>query len=151
MPRKMDLFGLKFGRLTVLSVKESDGTGITKYVCYCECGNEKVATHGKLRSGHVKSCGCLQKDNYRTMNITHGATANKNVISEYRTYYTMKSRCLNVNNPAYYRYGGRGILICDRWLGADGFKNFLSDRGKGFEYIFNHFEKKNRKSCLPSL
>lgn len=27
----------------------------------------------------------------------------------------MKNRCLNKNHPSYYRYGGRGIIICDEW------------------------------------
>jgi hypothetical protein len=41
----------------------------------------------------------------------------------------MKGRCSNPNNPKYPRYGGRGITICDRWLGKDGFQNFISDMG----------------------
>jgi hypothetical protein len=39
----------------------------------------------------------------------------------------MIERCYNPNSPWYHRYGGRGIVICDRWLGKDGFKNFLAD------------------------
>jgi hypothetical protein len=27
----------------------------------------------------------------------------------------MKHRCLNPNDDYYYRYGGRGITICDAW------------------------------------
>ena len=27
----------------------------------------------------------------------------------------MKTRCLNPNCPEYYRYGGRGIGICEKW------------------------------------
>lgn len=41
----------------------------------------------------------------------------------------MKQRCLNKNNERYARYGGRGIKVCDRWLGDDGFHNFLKDMG----------------------
>lgn len=46
---------------------------------------------------------------------------------EYGTYRTMKQRCLNKNNPAYKNYGGRGITVCDRWLGS--FNNFYQDMG----------------------
>lgn len=40
----------------------------------------------------------------------------------------MKRRCLNPNNFAYSRYGGRGITVCDRWL--ESFENFLVDMGE---------------------
>lgn len=47
----------------------------------------------------------------------------------YSTYSQMKERCYNPNSINYSRYGGRGISICDRWLGDDGFKNFIEDMG----------------------
>jgi len=42
----------------------------------------------------------------------------------------MKKRCLNTNHPSYDQYGGRGIKLCDRWLGYHGFVNFLADMGE---------------------
>ncbi len=42
----------------------------------------------------------------------------------------MLARCYNPNNKMYYRYGGRGIRVCDRWLGRDGFATFCSDMGQ---------------------
>lgn len=57
------MVGRKFGKLTVL---ERYGTHITKggqkkptWLCRCDCGNEKIATSQDLKSGHVKSCGCM--------------------------------------------------------------------------------------------
>lgn len=44
-------------------------------------------------------------------------------------YTNMKKRCYNQDYPYYHRYGGRGIKVCDRWLGKYGFKNFLADMG----------------------
>lgn len=41
----------------------------------------------------------------------------------------MRQRCTNPNNAKYRQYGGRGIKVCDRWMGADGFANFLNDMG----------------------
>jgi hypothetical protein len=38
----------------------------------------------------------------------------------------MKSRCTNPNNIDYRNYGGRGIVICQRW---QTFENFLQDMG----------------------
>jgi len=48
----------------------------------------------------------------------------------YSTYKSMKVRCFDTNHPSYKNYGNRGITICDRWLGKDGFDNFVSDMGK---------------------
>ncbi len=42
----------------------------------------------------------------------------------------MKQRCYNPKHPSYHIYGGRGIKICNRWLGNEGFDNFCEDMGK---------------------
>lgn len=47
----------------------------------------------------------------------------------YRTYVGMKNRCYNKNEPSYKDYGERGIIMCDRWLGTNGFFNFIEDMG----------------------
>lgn len=47
----------------------------------------------------------------------------------YSSYSNMKTRVTNPNHRQYKDYGGRGITICDRWLGPNGFENFLSDMG----------------------
>lgn len=47
----------------------------------------------------------------------------------YYSWHNMVRRCTDPSNPAYDRYGGRGITVCDRWVGADGFVNFLADMG----------------------
>lgn len=33
----------------------------------------------------------------------------------YRIWANIKTRCTNVNDPHFKRYGGRGITICDEW------------------------------------
>lgn len=48
---------------------------------------------------------------------------------EGNSYRAMKNRCLTPSYRAYHRYGGRGIMICERWLGKDGFKHFYEDMG----------------------
>lgn len=54
-------------------------------------------------------------------------TLRKGHENEYRTWQAMKSRCYNKNHIHYADYGGRGISICDRWLGTNGFENFYHD------------------------
>lgn len=54
----------------------------------------------------------------------------KNNPREYRSWKNMVTRCTDSRHKAYCYYGGRGIKVCDRWLGRDGLKNFIKDMGK---------------------
>jgi len=45
------------------------------------------------------------------------------------TWQDMKARCCRKTSADYPRYGGRGITICKRWLGWNGFWNFVEDMG----------------------
>ena len=47
---------------------------------------------------------------------------------EYNSWCAMKQRCYYKSNNRYDRYGGRGIVVCDRW--KTNFQNFLEDMGK---------------------
>lgn len=42
----------------------------------------------------------------------------------YSRYRDMKQRCYNKSCRIYKHYGARGIKICDKWIGEDGFTNF---------------------------
>lgn len=53
----------------------------------------------------------------------------RDFLGEYRSYNSMKTRCYNKNYPQYKDYGGRGIRVCKRWLGPNGFRRFLDDMG----------------------
>lgn len=39
----------------------------------------------------------------------------------YKLWHNIKNRCYNVNHPRYKQYGGRGVVMCDKWLTFDGF------------------------------
>jgi hypothetical protein len=40
----------------------------------------------------------------------------------------MKDRCYSVKDKEYRNYGGRGIVVCQRWL--ESFEHFLTDMGQ---------------------
>lgn len=56
----MDLVGQKFGRLTVLERAENDRHHKTRWLCQCECGDQKVISGDLLRNGKTTSCGCFR-------------------------------------------------------------------------------------------
>lgn len=60
----------------------------------------------------------------------------------YSSFAKMKQRCYNPNSNRFWQYGGRGITVCDRWMEAQGFWNFVSDMGvrPGPDYSINRID-----------
>ena len=54
--------GKKYGRLTIIKRSYPNKRGAIMWLCKCDCGNEKIACGRDLRSGCLRSCGCLQKE-----------------------------------------------------------------------------------------
>lgn len=120
MPPRKDLTGQTFGRLT--ATKRIDKNGRAYYVCQCSCGNVCEVFHSNLTQGFSKSCGCLSREIAADRVRTHGMSQSK----LYRVLKAMKDRCMLKSCKAYKNYGGRGITICDEWLGENGFQNFYN-------------------------
>lgn len=57
---KLNLVGQKYNRLTVLERDELSDSN--SWICLCDCGNIKSIDQYKLKSGHIKSCGCLNAE-----------------------------------------------------------------------------------------
>jgi len=84
----------------------------TRWFVRCDCGREKIASGGQMRFGTIKTCGrCKNTKEHKR---------------EYAIWAGLRQRCLNQNCPAYPRYGGRGITVCERW---NDFSNFYADMG----------------------
>lgn len=61
-------------------------------------------------------------------NTSQGFCAKKHP-SEYSVWHSMRQRCYDVHCSSYPNYGGRGVKICERWLGIYGFQHFYEDMG----------------------
>jgi hypothetical protein len=55
----------------------------------------------------------------------HGKTGSP----EYSSWVAMCGRCNDPKDPAYGRYGGRGITVDSNWFGPGGFERFFTDMG----------------------
>jgi len=61
----------------------------------------------------------------------------------------MVARCTNPNHQGFTYWGGRGIKVCDRWLGETGFPNFLEDMGEMPEWADSINRKNNDLGYCP--
>jgi hypothetical protein len=127
MPPRVNLIGQVFGRWSVLSAGEPDRSGSIGWLCRCACGTERVVSSSRLRGGTSQSCGCLHRELSSAANRRHGHRRLGIRSPEYTVWYTLIQRCTNANRPEYPSYGGRGIIVCDRWRCS--FENFLADMG----------------------
>ena len=59
--KNINLIGQRFGKLIVVEKAEDyispKGKHESKWLCKCDCGNEKVIRQSDLRSNRTKSCG----------------------------------------------------------------------------------------------
>jgi len=120
-----------FGRWTVLertrsgkySHKIKMKTWSPTAICKCDCGEVKEVYVANLIHGKSKGCGCDFSQIAKTKFTKHGLSDSK----EHLAWLSMKGRCYNKSQQSFKNYGGRGIIVCDRWLSK--FEFFFSDMG----------------------
>lgn len=118
-----DLTDQRFGRLTAIRVLYV-AKHTAYWLCLCDCGTEATVSRGNLHQGTVQSCGCLARGTRFT--ATHGRSR----TAEYRAYQRMFERTANPRHHSFANYGARGITVCDRWRGPEGYLKFRSDMGQ---------------------
>lgn len=115
--------GMRFGRLTVQD-KTTIIDGKMKYLCKCDCGNEKYVSIGNLTSGNTKSCGCIAKEKVKpkkepVRRLFQLKFLSKDDRIKYKRLYNIWSkmigRCERPYESSYERYGGKGISVCQEW------------------------------------
>ncbi len=121
------MIGSRFGRLVVTAEHPVRHRRKIQYLCRCDCGTEKVILGESLRLGRTVSCGCHGREARRNAHLKHGQSKRGAVTPERRVYGAMKKRCLNPKDANFRHYGGRGIVICERW--RDSFEAFFTDMG----------------------
>jgi hypothetical protein len=140
-----DITGQIFGMLTAVKFIEFRGDSVAYWLFKCKCGKEHIAPSSKIVHGKVKSCGCLISSTQKNLKTIHGMANhsnnnNKISIKFYGAWSGLKSRCTNLKDPAYKRYGGRNIKVCKEWRS---FLNFKKDMYDSFIKHINKYGPKN--------
>jgi len=123
MPRLVDLTGHRIGRLTIKGRNHEKPHGPVMWDCVCDCGTELVRGAKTIRGRGIASCGCYNRELSTKRFGSHGLSQ----TPEYKIWLGMKARCYSPSSAAYYKYGARGIVVCERWRI---FETFLADMGK---------------------
>ena len=115
-----NLIDQRFGKIVVVERLPMNAHHEAEWKCMCDCGNEHISTSYNLTHGATTKCKKCKIELIAQKNTTHGQQPRK----MFNAYVNMKTRCYNPNYHLYKNYGGKGIKICDEWLGKNGFINF---------------------------
>lgn len=106
--------GDRYSRLSIVREIEPAVSPSRKhrmFLCLCGCGNQTRVSLNNLRTGAVKSCGCLQTERARETMGTHLMSSHP----LYGTWNCIIGRCYRKSTTHYHCYGGRGIDVCKEW------------------------------------
>jgi len=87
------------------------GKRARKATFQCECGNLFEAMIVHIKMGNTTSCGCYHLDRISKVKTKHR-------LCRHPIYYKwagMIERCYNPKQKEYKNYGGRGIIVCNKW------------------------------------
>ena len=116
-----DITGNRYGKLTVMNFVETKKQQ-AYFLCRCDCGKEIIIRSNSLKMGRSKSCGCLG----HPQNIIHGDCGKTKL---YKAWSAIQQRCENPKNKGYFKYGGRGIKLCQEWHDYVNFKKWAVENG----------------------
>lgn len=119
MPNFVDITGHRYGRYTAIERSGTGPRGMAVWRVRCDCGTEKNVIGNALRTGQIRSCGCLAAE----VRFKHGFSSHP----AYGSWCAMNRRCYDENADSWAYYGGRGITVCERW--RDSFDSFWDDMG----------------------
>lgn len=121
MRKFIDLTGKRFGKLIVISKTENF---YRRWDCRCDCGTIKSILTPALVSGDTISCGCHRK----AIHTIHGQCVNKVQTGAWKSWNCMIRRCSDPKDTSYQFYGGKSILVCEKWKSFEGFYEDMGDR-----------------------
>lgn len=118
MKNKIEVIeGQKYGKLTI--IKEVSPIGSKRRIlCKCDCGNIKEYSMDRVIHGRTQSCGCIRKEMFIIHRNNNGTSVYPKEATDsklYKIWNSMKCRCYTVSSGAYFKYGAKGIRMCDEW------------------------------------
>lgn len=144
----IDLTNLKFGKLTVIKRVSNDKNGKTRWLCRCDCGNDKIVRGNDLMFNKQTTCGwCNTYDLSGEYGICTVSNGNQFIFDK-DDYDLIKKYCWRVSPSGYVQSSNkiklhRLIMNCPDNLVVDHISNNKLDNRK-----FNLRVCKQNENCM---
>ena len=115
MGKIIDLTGEKFGRLIVIKRNYPNGKyGHLKWLCKCDCGEERIVWGNNLIRGNTKSCGCLYKETSpkNRKNLPPGIANMRTIISGYKDSARIRGYDYKLTEEQFKELTQKGCYYC---------------------------------------
>lgn len=150
--------GSKFNRFTVLDREQINlkNDGKVYIRCKCDCNNVKIIPKVRLVSGHIKSCGCLQKERSKSFNrVAHnklplGQAALNLKYKQYVNTAHRKNRIFSLSKEDFFNITQKKCFYC----GSSPTNTCKSNSFNG-DFIYNGIDRVNSSrgyeldNCVP--
>lgn len=109
--------GSKLNPLEFIYKNNKKGKKIRYVKCLCERGvTHELSVYHAIKN---QTCSC-----YRSEVLSKSARKYYPVVPKLlKCYQAMIYRCYNLKTKSYYRYGGKGVVVCDEWRNS--YQSFL--------------------------
>lgn len=148
--------GNRYGRLTVVRYDHTSKTRGVYWFCVCDCGCTTVANGNRMRSGRVKSCGCLKKETQESLGERTRETSSERMKDFNQSFWTeehrqqnrekamvhggtgtrlyaiwqgMRERCTGNDKDHAKYYRDKGIRVCKEWESFETFREWSIEHG----------------------
>lgn len=115
----------RVGKLTILNYVKATPTSGAGWLCQCDCGRRRIVMTKYLTNKSAKCC--LDVSCQKAMMSLRKRTHGESQTPLYRRYRSMVDRCHRPTTSKYHNYGGRGVVVCERWRKS--YESFKLDVG----------------------
>jgi hypothetical protein len=149
---KKDLCGKRFGRLIVTDKYEqrkrkNRKSSRTRWLCKCDCGNEKWIFRSLLLSGNTTSCGCYQIESHQ---VEYGRASANRVLRRYKNAAKRRNRSFNLSFSDFLSFTQTPCYYC----GIDP-STIQKAEGNNGDFIYNGIDRVDNSigyeinNCVP--
>lgn len=156
MGKVINLIGKRFGKLVVVQRVDNDRNGRARWLCLCDCGNEKEIMSSSLLSENTRSCGCLLSPDLTGVTFGSLVVIEKleNIIlsnGNIRTCWKCLCECGNYKNVSSDRLVSSTVKSCgclsESWIAKETKTYFEKKYNSISEYKI--FKNKKTNHFLP--